>query len=164
MWLILVTDIFPGLALALEPSEPDVLDKPPRNPEEPIIKTSDFGNFAFESGSITLSSLAAYGYGINKYGIGSQASTIAFMSLTLGQLLHALSCRSDKYTIFDINKLPQNQYLNIALLGSIGLQLVSLGVPGLRMLLSLTPINIIDSIVIGSSAFLPLIFNEARKK
>ena len=86
------------------------------------------------------------------------------MSLTLGQLLHALSCRSDKYTIFDINKLPQNQYLNIALLGSIGLQLVSLGVPGLRMLLSLTPINIIDSIVIGSSAFLPLIFNEARKK
>ena len=164
LWLNLVSDIFPGLALALEPSEPDVLDKPPRNPEEPIIKTSDFGNFAFESGSITLSSLAAYGYGINKYGIGSQASTIAFMSLTLGQLLHALSCRSDKYTIFDINKLPQNQYLNIALLGSIGLQLVSLGVPGLRMLLSLTPINIIDCIVIGSSAFLPLIFNEARKK
>jgi Ca2+-transporting ATPase len=164
LWLNLVTDIFPGLALALEPSEPDVLSKPPRNPEEPIIKTSDFSNFMFESGSITLSSLAAYGYGISKYGISLQASTIAFMSLTLGQLLHALSCRSDKYTIFDIGKLPQNQYLNIALIGSIGLQLLSLGVPQLRTLLSLTTITIADSILIGSSAILPLIFNETRKK
>ncbi len=164
LWLNLVTDIFPGLALALEPSEPDVLSKPPRNPEEPIIKTSDFGNFIVESGSITLSSLAAYGYGISQYGIGLQASTIAFMSLTLGQLLHALSCRSDKYTIFDISKLPQNQYLNIALIGSIGLQLLSIGVPQLRTLLSLTTISIADSIVVSSSAILPLIFNEIRKK
>ena len=164
LWLNLVTDIFPGLALALEPSEPDVLSKPPRNPEEPIIKTSDFGNFMFESGSITLSSLIAYGYGISKYGVSLQASTIAFMSLTLGQLLHALSCRSQKYTIFDIGKLPQNQYLNIALIGSIGLQLLSIGVPQLRTLLSLTPISITDSIVVSSSAILPLIFNETRKK
>ncbi|MGB3757476.1 MAG: HAD-IC family P-type ATPase [Rivularia sp. (in: cyanobacteria)] len=164
LWLNLVTDIFPGLALALEPSEPDVLSKPPRNPEEPIIKTSDFGNFMFESGSITLSSLIAYGYGISQYGISLQASTIAFMSLTLGQLLHALSCRSDKYSIFDIGKLPQNQYLNIALIGSIGLQLLSIGVPQLRTLLSLTTISIADSIVVSSSAILPLIFNETRKK
>ncbi|MGB3642142.1 MAG: HAD-IC family P-type ATPase [Rivularia sp. (in: cyanobacteria)] len=164
LWLNLVTDIFPGLALALEPSEPDVLSKPPRNPEEPIIKTSDFGNFMFESGSITLSTLAAYGYGISKYGIGLQASTIAFMSLTLGQLLHALSCRSDKYTIFDIGKLPQNQYLNTALIGSIGLQLLSIGVPQLRSLLSLTTISITDSILVSGSAILPLIFNETRKK
>ncbi len=164
LWLNLVTDIFPGLALALEPNEPDVLSKPPRNPEEPIIKTSNFGNFMFESGSITLSTLAAYGYGISKYGIGLQASTIAFMSLTLGQLLHTLSCRSQKYTIFDIGKLPQNQYLNIALLGSIGLQLLSLGVPQLRTLLSLTTISIADSILVSGSAILPLIFNETRKK
>ncbi|NJM17299.1 MAG: cation-translocating P-type ATPase [Richelia sp. SM1_7_0] len=164
LWLNLVTDIFPSLALALEPSEPDVLSKPPRNPEESIIKTSDFGNFMFESGSITLSTLAAYGYGISKYGISLQASTIAFMSLTLGQLLHALSCRSQTYTIFDIGKLPQNQYLNIALIGSIGLQLLSLGVPQLRSLLSLTPISIADSILVSGSAILPLIFNETRKK
>ncbi len=164
LWLNLVTDIFPGLALALEPSEPDILSKPPRNPEEAIVKTSDFSNFVLESGTITISSLAAYGYGISQYGIGLQASTIAFMSLTIGQLLHALSCRSDKYTIFGINKLPQNQYLNIALIGSIGLQLLSIGVPQLRMLLSLTTISIADSIIISSSAFLPLIFNEIRKK
>ncbi len=164
LWLNLVTDIFPGLALALEPTEPDVLKKPPRNPEEAIIQKSDFGNILFESGSISLSSLAAYGYGISKYGMGSQASTIAFMSLTVGQLLHALSCRSQTYTIFDSGKLSQNKYLNVALFGSIGLQLLSLGVPGLRMLLSLSPINLTDGLVISSSAFLPLVVNETRKK
>ncbi|NJR16909.1 MAG: cation-translocating P-type ATPase [Calothrix sp. CSU_2_0] len=164
LWLNLVTDIFPGLALALEPTEPDVLTKPPRNPDEPIIKKSDFGSIFFESGSISLSSLAAYGYGIRKYGMGPQASTIAFMSLTVGQLLYALSCRSPTSTVFDVDKLPQNQYLNIAIFGSIGLQLLCLGVPGMRILLSLSPINLTDGLVITSSAFLPLIVNETRKK
>jgi P-type Ca2+ transporter type 2C len=164
LWLNLVTDIFPGLALALEPMEPDVLSKPPRNPSESIIKTSDFKNILFESGTLSLSTLAAYSYGTNKYGVGSQASTIAFMSLTIGQLLHALSCRSQNYSIFDVGKLPANQYLNLAIFGSIALQLLSLGVPELRMLLSMTPINIVDGVVIGSSAFLPLAMNETRKK
>lgn len=164
LWLNLVTDIFPGLALALEPMEPDVLSKPPRNPNEPIIKTSDFKNILFESGTLSLSTLAAYSYSITRYGMGSQASTIAFMSLTLGQLLHALSCRFQNYTIFDFGKLPANKYLNIALFGSIGLQLLLLGVPGLRMLLRMTPINLVDGIVISSSAFLPLVVNETRKK
>ncbi|PLZ34272.1 ATPase, partial [Fischerella thermalis WC542] len=87
LWLNLVTDIFPGLSLALEAPEPDVLSQPPRNPEEPILKRSDFGRIAFEAGSISLSTLAAYGYSIRKYGISPQASTIAFMSLTSAQLL-----------------------------------------------------------------------------
>ncbi|NJM72875.1 MAG: cation-translocating P-type ATPase [Scytonema sp. RU_4_4] len=164
LWLNLVTDIFPGLALALEPQEPDVLSKPPRNPNEPIIKTSDFENIAFESATLSVSTLGAYGYGIAKYGISPQASTIAFMSLTMGQLLHALSCRSQEYGIFDAGKLPPNHYLNIALFGSIALQLLSLGIPGLRMLLSLAPIDVVDNIVISSSALLPLAVNETKKK
>ncbi|MEA5597132.1 cation transporting ATPase C-terminal domain-containing protein [Rivularia sp. UHCC 0363] len=54
--------------------------------------------------------------------------------------------------------------MNIALIGSIGLQLLSLGVPQLRSLLSLTTISITDSVLVSGSAFLPLIFNETRKK
>src|SRR5207245_6041231 len=42
LWINLLSDIAPGLALALEPPEPDVLSQPPRRPEEPIIQTSDF--------------------------------------------------------------------------------------------------------------------------
>lgn len=163
LWLNLVTDIFPGLSLALEAPEPDVLSKPPRNPDEPIIKSSDFGRIAFEAGTISVSTLAAYGYGILKYGISPQASTIAFMSLTSAQLLHTLSCRSENHSIFSQEKLPNNSYLNAAIVGSFAIQLLAIAIPPLRSLLKITPIDIVDSAVIGGSALLPLLVNESTK-
>ena len=163
LWLNLVTDIFPGLALALEPAEPDVLSVPPRDPNEPIVPKSEFKRITFEAAIISTSSLGAYSYGIMRYGISPQASTIAFMSLTLGQLLHAISCRSRSHSIFSQEKLPANQYLVYALGGSFGLQLLSAAVPGLRYLLKLTPINPIDGVVIASTALLPLLVNEGTK-
>ena len=163
LWLNLVTDIFPGLALALEPAEPDVLSQPPRDPNEAIVPKSEFKRITFEAATLSTSSLGAYSYGIMRYGISPQASTIAFMSLTLGQLLHAISCRSRSHSIFSQEKLPANQYLVYALGGSFGLQLLSAAVPGLRYLLKLTPINPIDGVVIASTALLPLLVNEGTK-
>ncbi|MEA5627956.1 HAD-IC family P-type ATPase [Nostoc sp. UHCC 0251] len=164
LWLNLVTDIFPGLALALEPPEPDVLSQPPRNPEERIIKTSDFQRIIFESATISVSSLTAYGYAISRYGIGAQASTLGFMSLTMAQLLHTLSCRSPQHSIFSSEKLPANRYLTVALLTSFGLQIIAAAVPGLRQLLNLTPINLLDGAVIGTSALVPFVVNEGTKQ
>jgi Ca2+-transporting ATPase len=165
LWLNLVSDIFPGLALALEPPEPEVLSQPPRSPEEPIIPTSDFQRIALESSALSVSTLAAYGYGILKYGVSPQASTIAFMSLTSGQLLHALSCRSPQHSIFDFDQeLPPNPYLITALGGSFVLQFLVGGIPWLRNLLKITPVDALDGIVIGSSALLPLVVNETTKK
>lgn len=166
LWLNLVTDIFPGLALALEAPEPDVLSQAPRNPDEPIIQSSDFARIGFESATLSLSTLAAYGYGILNYGIGPQASTIAFLSLTSGQLLHSLSCRSQHHTIFEMGQgqLPPNHYLTVALGGSFALQLVAMAVPGLRSLLQIAPLGAIDAAVIGGSALLPLVVNETTKK
>lgn len=164
LWLNLVTDIFPGLALALEQPEPDVLSQPPRNPDEPIIKTSDFKGILLESAVISASSLAAYGYALTQYGIGLQASTIGFMSLTSAQLLHALYCRSKKHSIYSGKTLPPNQYLTIALGGSFALQILAAVVPGLRGLLQIAPINIVDTAVIATSAVLPLLVNEGTKE
>ncbi len=164
LWINLMSDIAPGLALALEPPEPDVLSRPPRNPDEPIVRKSDFKRIAFESAALSAGSLGAYGYGIMRYGMGPKAGTMAFMSLTTGQLLHAISCRSEKHSIFDKEKLPPNKYLNMALTGSLCLQTIAVAVPGLRGLLGITPINILDGIVIGGSAVLPLVVNEATKK
>ena len=163
LWLNLVTDIFPGLALALEPPEPNVLTQPPRSPQEPIIKNSDFSRIAFESATISLCTLGAYGYGILRYGVGQQASTIAFMSLTSAQLLHTISCRSEIHSIFSQTKLPNNQYLNIALAGSFSLQFLALSIPPLRSILKITPIDLLDGAVIGASALLPLLANESTK-
>lgn len=164
LWINLMSDIAPGLALALEPPEPDVLSRPPRNPDDPIIKSSDFKRITFESTMLSAGALGAYGYGIMRYGMGQRAGTMAFLSLTMGQLLHAISCRSEKHSIFDKGKLPPNKYLNVALGGSFALQVLSMVVPGLRSLLEIAPVNIIDGIVIGGSAVMPLLVNESTKK
>jgi Ca2+-transporting ATPase len=163
LWINLMSDIAPGLALAFEPPEPDVLRRPPRRPDEPIIQSSDLQRIAFESTVLSASALGAYGYGMMRYGSGPQASTMAFLSLTKGQLLHAISCRSETHSVFSTERLPPNRYLNLALLGSFTVQALALVVPGLRRLLGIAPIDLLDSLVIGSSALLPLVVNEASK-
>ncbi len=162
LWLNMVTDIFPGLALALEPPEPQVLQVPPRSPDEPILNSQDFQRIIFESSVLSVSTMAAYSYGIVRYGISPHASSIAFMSLVTGQLLHALSCRSTKP--LSTAQLPANHYLTLALAGSLALQLICLVIPGLRNLMQVTPLNLLDGAVIANSALLPLLFNEATKE
>jgi Ca2+-transporting ATPase len=163
LWINLMSDIAPGLALALEPPEPDVLSRSPRDPQEPIIKASDFKRITFESAALSAGALGAYGYGLARYGMGARANTMSFMSLTMGQLLHAISCRSEKHSIFDKERLTPNKYLNIALGGSFALQALSIAIPGLRNLLGIAPITFIDGIVLGGSSLLPLLINEATK-
>ncbi|MCF6158998.1 MAG: cation-transporting P-type ATPase [wastewater metagenome] len=168
LWINLMSDVFPAIALSLELPEPDVLNKPPRNPNEHIIKGTDFKRITLESSTLSTGALGAYMYGMMRYGIGPRASTMAFMSLTTAQLLHAVSCRSETHSIFDRYRnrpsLPPNKYLNIALGGSLILQVLTLAVPGLRNILRLSPIGILDGIVVGGSAILPLFINEGTKR
>jgi P-type Ca2+ transporter type 2C len=95
--------------------------------------------------------------------MGFQASTVAFTSLTMGQLLHAISCRSKTHQLLSAEPLPPNRYLNLALLGSLAVQVLALAVPGLRRLLGIAPIDLLDGLVIGGSALFPLVINEASK-
>jgi Ca2+-transporting ATPase len=164
LWLNLVSDIFPGLSLAMEAPEPDVLSQPPRNPDEPIIKNSDFGRIMFESGTISVSTLAAYSYALLRYGVGAQASTVACMTLTTAQLLHTISCRSEHHSIFSRDKLPVNPYLNAAMMGSFGMQLLVTVIPPLRNLLKITPIGLMDGAVVVAGGLVPFLVNEGTKK
>lgn len=163
LWINLISDIFPGLALAMEEPEPDVLDRPPRSPDEPIVKTSDFKRLTFEASTLSIGAMASYGYGIMRYGAGAGASTLAFQSLSMGQLLHAISCRSETSGIFSGEKLPPNKYLRIALGGSFAVQALTIFFPPLRGLLGLTPIGLLDGAVIAGTAALPLLVNEGAK-
>jgi Ca2+-transporting ATPase len=163
LWINLVSDIAPALALALEPPEPEVLRRPPRRPDEPIIQSSDLRRIAFESTVLSAAALGAYGYGMMRYGMGPQASTMAFLSLTTGQLLHAISCRAEMHSVFSAESLPPNRYLDLALLGSFTVQVLALAIPGLRSLLGVAPIDLLGGLVIGGSALFPLVVNEASK-
>jgi Ca2+-transporting ATPase len=163
LWLNLVTDIFPGLALALDPPEPDVLDRPPRDPSQPILSRDDYVRIFLEGSVISVSALSAYGYALGKYGFSPRASTVAFMSLTIAQILHTYGCRSDRHSVFESHKLPNNPYIGGAVLGTLALQLVPLLVPGLRELLKLDTIDLIDILVITLAAIAPLLVNETTK-
>jgi Ca2+-transporting ATPase len=163
LWINLLTDVAPGLALALEPPEPEVLRQPPRDPAEPIVRPDDLKRIAFESATLSASALGVYGYGLLRYGAGAQANTLAFTGLTSAQLLHALSCRSRTHSLFDTEALPANGYLTAAVGGSLALQALALLVPGLRTLLGLTRITWLEGAVVGLSALAPLMVNEASK-
>ncbi|HJW81692.1 MAG TPA: cation-transporting P-type ATPase, partial [Acidiferrobacterales bacterium] len=163
LWINLITDIFPGLALALEPPELDVLENSPRDPAEPIVRAADFRRILFEAGTLSAGTLAAYGYGVARYGIGPQAGTLAFMGLTGAQLAHAVSCRSERHSVFGAEQLPPNRYLTTAIGASLALQTATAFVPGLRRFLGLAPIALIDGAVIGAAALVPFVVNEASK-
>lgn len=164
LWINLISDIFPGIALSLEQPELDIMSQPPRSPGEDIIGAKDFKRIAFESLTMSAASLGAYAYGISRYGVTPRAGNMAFLSLSTSQLLHAISCRTDKHSIFDKETLPPNKYMNIALAGSFLLQLLALTVPGLRNLLKISPVNLMDALVTGAASVIPLLINEATKR
>jgi Ca2+-transporting ATPase len=164
LWINIISDIFPGLALSLEEPEEDVMAQPPRAANAPLFAADDYKQMALESAVISSASLASYGYGIARYGMGPQASALAFQSLTIGQLLHAISCRSEKHHILSKNAPPPNPYLRAAIGGSLGLQLLTMIFPPLRNLLGLSPIGLLDAAVIGGSSLLTLALNEAHKR
>jgi Ca2+-transporting ATPase len=164
LWINIISDIFPGLALSMEEPEADVLEQPPREPDQPLFSGADYKRMVFESSIISASSLGAYAFGIATYGMGARAGSIAFQSLTIGQLLHALSCRSQSRRIFDKERLPRNRYLDLALGGSLAIQAMTMFVPTLRRFLGLTQLNPLDMAVIGGSSLVALVLNETSKK
>jgi Ca2+-transporting ATPase len=163
LWINLVTDIFPGLALSMEPAEPDIMDRKPRDPEEAIITKQDLKRMAFESGVIGVGTMGAFIYGMRKYGLGPAPSTLAFNTLVMNELIHSLSSRSRYRNVFGGEKLEPNKHLTRAVLGMAALQVVVSVVPGARRLLGTVPLGWMDLAAIGAGVLLPLIVNEATK-
>jgi Ca2+-transporting ATPase len=96
--------------------------------------------------------------------MGARASSLAFQSLTIAQLLHALGCRSEKHTLLDKETPPPNKYLNVALASSLVLQVLTIFLSPLRRILGITPMSLTDTAIIAGSALLPLAVNETSKK
>ncbi len=163
LWINLLSDIFPGLALAQEPPEKDIMQRPPRDPRESILPHEDLAHMGVESLTITGVALAGYLYAIARYGVGPRASTVAFNTLTISELLHAISCRSRTHSFYHDEYLPRNLYLELALGGSIAAQLAANLIPGIRRLLGMTPMGFMDALIVLASSGLPLLVNEALK-
>ena len=164
LWINIISDIFPGLALSMESPETDILEQPPRRADEPLISSADFRRMAGESALISASALLAYGYGIRRYGIGAAAGSLAFQSLTIGQLLHAWSCRSERHSVFQQgHERSSNPYLTLAVGGSMVVQLLTMFAPSLRRFLGISAMGLTDVAVAVGTAVLPFLANEGIK-
>ena len=147
LWLNLVTDIFPAMALALEPSAPDVMKRPPRDPNKPLM-TPRFGWLIIWQGVLLGGcALAAFATGMRWYGIEGpglrHAVTIAFMTLALAQVFHAFNTRSKTRSAFTV-LLFTNGWLWAATLICILLQIAAVYVPFLQTILHTVPLTAAD--------------------
>jgi Ca2+-transporting ATPase len=177
LWVNLITDSFPALALGVDPGDPDVMKEKPRDPKESIFqgyKLSLFIN-GLIIGGLTL---FAFVYGVRNFmGITDfnqiipsdipgnaliHAQTMAFIVLSFSQLVHSLNLRSFEKSIFK-KGLFTNKYLIGAILLGIVLQAIIVSVPFLEEIFNVSSLNITDwSIVLGLS-IVPLIINEIVK-
>ena len=97
LWLNLASDPLPALALGLELPEPDVLDAPPHDPRAPILAAADFRRILREGAVLGAGALAGYLLAGGAAG-AARARTIVFHGLTLSQIVHGISCRSERRT------------------------------------------------------------------
>ncbi|MCS7164182.1 MAG: cation-transporting P-type ATPase [Thermodesulfovibrio sp.] len=163
LWINLISDIFPGLALSIEPLDEELMKKPPRDPNEEILDKNQINKHFQEASVITLSTLGSYLYGISRYGISPSSSSIAFLTLSLSQILHAYNCRTKDRSILSGNTFS-NKYLNLAVGGTLFLQVAAIFIPGLRNLLGLTPLKMLDYGVISLATLGSFFVNKALKK
>ncbi|WP_039944313.1 calcium-translocating P-type ATPase, SERCA-type [Thermicanus aegyptius] len=117
LWVNLVTDGLPALALGLDKPEGDMMKEPPRNPKENIFARGLGWKIISRGTLIGLSTLGAFLLALNQGATLLTAQTIAFSTLVMAQLIHVFDCRSDR-SIFHRNPL-ENKALVAAVLSSI---------------------------------------------
>jgi Ca2+-transporting ATPase len=161
LWINLVTDILPAVGLSLEPPESDVLKEKPRDPKEKIFRREDMLRLLRQSLVVSAGTLGVYGYSLARYGLGPAASTNAFLTLTVGQMFHAISCRSETTTVLDAR--AGNPALLSGVAATVALQAFAAVFPPLRGLLRLTPVSPADWAAIAAGSVLPFVANEAIK-
>lgn len=169
LWLNLVTDSFPALALGVEKGEPDIMNEPPRKTDEQIIDKTIIDNILVQAVAITVATLGAFYVSLNYLHVGESgeiqlhaAQTVAFITLILAELLRAFSSRSEKYTVFELG-IFSNKTLIHAFIGSFALTLAVVYLPVVSDIFNSVPLRLMDWAVILPLAFLPFVVGEIHK-
>jgi len=161
LWMNLVTDVFPALALAMEPASPDAMKQPPRSMQSTFLSRPFLTLVAWQSMLLAALALGAYFWALRVYGPGAHARTIALFSLVAIQLGHTFNCRSRSRTVFD--GLFRNPFLWIAVVVVVLLQLLAVYFSPLAAVLGTTQPSTTDWLVICGCGFLIVGIVEVTK-
>ncbi len=163
LWINVLTDVLPEIALSVEPPEQEVLERPPRDTSRPMFLRRELRHIGGEGLLVTSGAAVAYGLSLGRYGSGPRAGSIAFTALTTTQLLHALSSRSQTRSVFVGDHLAPNPLMARTILGSFGLQLAALFVPRVRALLGSARLGAGDILLSAACGVAPFVIEELRK-
>jgi Ca2+-transporting ATPase len=161
LWVNLVTDGLPGLALAAEPSEPGSMSRPPRPPRESLFAHGVWQHIAWVGLLIAglCLSLQAWAW----HGGSPRGQTMVFTLLTLAQMAHVLAIRGERVSLF-----RQGLGSNLPLLGAVlltfALQLALIYVPALNLVFDTEPLTLLELGVCVGLATVPFLAVEAEKR
>ena len=162
LFINLLTDSLPAIALGVEPHNKNVMNEKPRSINTPIMTKSFLKDVALQGLIIAVFTMVAYYIG-NQQGGAALASTMAFATLCLSRLFHSFSCKSKKAVVFT-KRLFDNLYLWAAfLIGFILLNIVLL-IPALKTFFVVMPVNITILLTIYALSFGSMIVIQLCKK
>ncbi|HVS14764.1 MAG TPA: cation-transporting P-type ATPase [Thermoanaerobaculia bacterium] len=163
LWLNLVTDVLPALALAVEPAEPGVMGRPPRDPGSALLSGRFLGLVGAYAGWITVSVLGVFLWALGRPEIDTRhAVTLTFMTLALAQLLHVFNARSVGSVLLPGSG-PSNPWVWGAVVLTVGLQLAAVYLPPLAAILGTVPLGARDWAVVAIGSVAPLAIGQAWK-
>jgi Ca2+-transporting ATPase len=165
LWVNLVTDTLPALALGMDPDDPDVLKEPPRGREESLFAGGGTANVIGNGILIALLTLIAYRVGLANSNYGDplmHARTMAFAVLSLSQLVHAFNMRHLTKSVVQTGFLS-NLFLIGAVFFGIALQVSVISVPPLAGVFKVVSLTGQDWLIVGLLSIMPLILNELFK-
>ena len=147
LFINLITDCFPALALGLEKAEPDTMTRPPRNSRDGIFAGGVGFDIAYQGVLITLITLTSYiighcmevGYFEMPKGISDDGMTMAFLTMSMCEIFHSFNMRSQRKSVFSLPS--HNKVLWGAMLGSLMLTTAVLEIPVLANAFGFTPVS-----------------------
>ena len=167
LFINLLTDSLPAIAIGMEPAEPGLLEQPPRDPKEGILTRDFLTDIGVQGALIAVFTMLSYYTGLYQPGFngtpGSQvvASTMAFATLTLSRLFHGFNCRS-QHSIMRL-KLMSNPWSVMAFEAGVVLLAAVLFVPGLQTLFSVADLSVRQLLTILIFAVVPTLIIQAVK-
>lgn len=160
LFINLLTDSLPALAIGMEPAEKDLLSQKPRNPKEGILTKDFMIRILLQGGLIAVCTMTAFHIGM-KQGNGGLASTMAFATLTAARLFHGFNCRSN-HSIFRIGFSGNWYSLGAFVAGMVLLNLV-LFVPFLHSAFSINPLSAVQVGTVYLLAVIPTVVIQLVK-
>lgn len=160
LFINLITDSLPAIAIGMEPPEEGLLKEPPRNPKEGILTMSFIRDILVQGGLIAAATMWAYTTGLHEGGPG-RACTMAFSTLTLARLFHGFNCRS-AHSIIRLG-LGSNLYSVMAFQLGVVLLAAVLFVPGLQIMFAAADLSLSQLSTIVAAAFLPTLVIQIHK-